>query len=159
MSKSSSRGGRWTLAGIDKARGKSQPANMSIKQFQAATEPKLLETDIQQKLFEKLAEIPYRGTFLTKFFYAVPNGGYRTKRTGGILKAEGLKKGVPDIHCFIAVPPFHSLYIEMKTKTGELSQDQESMISMLRKEGHKVVICRSVMGAIDEIFKYLGISA
>lgn len=148
----------WTEDSLKKSRSTPVVKSMSLETFKAKTKPKLLETDIQQKLIEILATIPYKGLMLSDFIYAVPNGGFRTKRTGGVLKAEGVKKGIPDLHCFIAVAPYHSLYIEMKTATGDLTESQEVVIPMLRREGHKVVICRSVEQALNEIFKYLGIS-
>ncbi len=159
MSNRFSRGSRWTQSDIDKAKKKKLPDQMSVAQYQKATTPKILETDIQQKLIEQLGRIPYRGRFLVDYFYAVPNGGYRAKRTAAVLQAEGVKRGVPDLHCFIAKAPYHSLYIEMKTETGDLTDSQEIVIPMLREQGHKVVICRSVNSALTEIFKYLGVSA
>lgn len=159
MSNRFSRGSRWTQSDIDKAKKKQLPGQMNVTQFKKVAEKKLQETDIQKKLIEVLASTPYQGRFLVDFFYAVPNGGYRTKKTGKNLKAEGLKPGIPDIHCFIAKAPYHSLYIEMKTETGDLTDSQEIVIPMLREQGHKVVICRSVNSALTEIFKYLGISA
>lgn len=46
--------------------------------------------------------------------YAIPNGGGRSKREAGILKAEGVKSGVSDLHFDAAVGNFRSLWIEMK---------------------------------------------
>lgn len=147
----------WTEDSLKKSRTAPDVKSMSLEAFKAKTKPKLLETDIQQKLMKLLAEIPYKGLTLKDFVYAVPNGGYRSKRTASVLKAEGVKSGIPDLHCFVAVHPYHSLYIEMKTETGDLSESQKSVIPMLRREGHKVVICRSVEQALNEILKYLGI--
>ena len=105
-----------------------------------------------------LSKIPYKGLTVRNFIYAVPNGGFRSKRTASVLKAEGVKRGIPDLHCFVAVHPYHSLYIEMKTETGDLTESQKSVIPMLRREGHKVLICRSEEQALNEILKYLGIA-
>ena len=44
--------------------------------------------------------------------YHVPNEGKRSN--GGILKAAGLKSGVPDICLPVANNGFHGLYIELK---------------------------------------------
>lgn len=158
MPKNMNSGKRWSLDDISRAKKKSQPSHMSVEQFNKVTAVKKLETDIQQKLFEQLELIPYKGRVLKDFFYAIPNGGFRSKKTGGILKAEGVKKGIPDIHCFIAIAPYHSLYIEMKTETGDLSGEQEQVIQLLREQGHKVVVCRNLNSALNEIFKYLGVS-
>lgn len=147
---------RWSESDLRTPRKKKTSSHMNIEQFRELS-PKKNESKIQIDLFGTLSLIPYRGVKLVDFIYAIPNGGYRPKKTGGIQKAEGLKRGVPDIHCFIAIAPYHSLYIEMKTEKGELSQYQEAVIKLLRQEGHKVVVCRSEQSALREIFKYLGI--
>lgn len=94
---------------------------------------------------------------LRDFVFAIPNGGYRSKKTGANLKKEGVKRGVPDTHCFIPIAPFHGLYIEFKTDTGDTSPDQVRVIRLLREQGYKVVICRSTRSGMDELLKYLGI--
>ena len=57
------------------------------------------ETDEQQALFDwaKISGIPD-----IDLLHAIPNGGHRNKATAGQLKAEGVKRGVPDI--FLPVP-------------------------------------------------------
>lgn len=156
MSKSINSSRRWTKKDISRARNQA-PNRMSVEAFKAATAKDLLETDIQQDFFDCIEMIRYKGKPLKEYVYAVPNGGYRPKKTGSLMKKEGVKRGVPDIHCFIAIAPFHSLYIEMKTEKGDLSPHQERVIKLLREQGHKVVVCRSAASAVDEILKYLGI--
>ncbi|WP_151812561.1 VRR-NUC domain-containing protein [Acinetobacter bereziniae] len=146
---------KWTMESLTRTRKSEKQSRMSIKDFNIQKKPQ--ETDLQKDLIKTLKLIRYKGRSLRDFVYAVPNGGYRTKRNASTLKAEGLTAGIPDLHCFVAVHPYHSLYIEMKTETGDLTESQESMIPMLRQEGHKVVICRSTQSALDELFKYLGI--
>ena len=70
------------------------------------------------------------------FFYAFPKhrrrylrievGGQRTKKTQGILKAEGVKAGTSDI--FVAVPrgAFGGLWLEVKADKGRLSDNQKT---------------------------------
>lgn len=149
--------GRWTMESINQAKKKATPSSMAVDQFKKHVASTKLETDIQQELMDILELIPFKGRKIKDFIYAVPNGGYRAKRTANILKAEGVKKGVPDLHCFVAKAPYHSLYIEMKTQKGNLTESQEGLIPVLREEGHKVVVCRSKEQAVTEILKYLGI--
>ncbi|MOA37127.1 VRR-NUC domain protein [compost metagenome] len=117
----------------------------------------MYETDIQQDFMDQAAAIPFQGGTVKDYVYAIPNGGYRSKKTGKTLKAEGVKKGIPDTHCFVARAPYHSLYIEFKTEKGQLRPEQEQVIAMLREQGHKVVVCRSSQSGITEILKYLGL--
>lgn len=88
--------------------------------------------------------------------YAVPNGGHRSKASAGKAKAEGVKKGIPD-YCFpFARGGFNALYIEFKTKTGTLSEPQKKIIPILRAQGNRVEIARSVDDGIEIVQDYLG---
>ena len=71
--------------------------------------------------------------------YAIPNGGQRSKVTGGRLKAEGLVTGMPDLHI-----PALALFIEMKTATGAVDPAQLKIHDVLRANGQTVEVCRSV---------------
>lgn len=71
--------------------------------------------------------------------FAIPNGEQRSRTTGGRLKAEGVLAGVPDL-CIPAL----SLFIEMKTATGEVSAIQKEVHERLRRDGQTVEVCRSV---------------
>lgn len=149
---------RWTNKDLTQAK-KQVPGRMTAEAFRqaqdSATNP--LETDIQQDFFEQIEAIPFRGGNLKDYVFAIPNGGHRSKRTGAILKREGVKRGVPDTHCFVAIEPYHGLYIEFKRETGDLSPYQVHMIRLLRLEKYKVVVCRSARSGVTELLKYLGI--
>ena len=95
-------------------------------------------------------------------FHAVPNGGYRSKRTAALMKAEGQLAGVPDT--FLPWPRVgpdgrveHGLYIEMKANGGRLSSSQQEIIGLLAAAGYRVVVCYSAEEAVAEIARYLGI--
>jgi hypothetical protein len=66
-------------------------------------------------------------------FYAVPNGGHRHIRVAVRLKAEGVKRGIPDLH--IMMPGGRLVYLEMKIKGGSLSADQRAFRDMARSLG------------------------
>lgn len=73
--------------------------------------------------------------------HAIPNGGKRDIRTDAMLKAEGVKPGVPDIFLPIARGPYHGMYIELKRrKGGVLSKEQEAWIRAL--DGRGVLVQR-----------------
>ncbi len=85
-------------------------------------------------------------------YCAVPNGGHRSIVTASRLKAEGVKRGVPDI--FIEEPftihtrscrrLYYGLRIELKDgKKGVVSADQKRWIEALRERGYRAEVCRS----------------
>lgn len=82
--------------------------------------------------------------------FAIPNGGYRHKRTADNLKAEGVKKGVPDL--FI---PAWNLWIEMKrVKGSQTSKEQKDWIEYLNSIGHTAVICKGYEEALKACEEY-----
>lgn len=102
-----------------------------------------------------------------RLLHSIPNGGGRgkpfiTKR--GVkhppllavkLKNEGLLAGIPDLHLPVARSGYLSLYIEMKSEDGELSDAQKQIILLLESEGNKVAVCYDSTQAIAEIQSYI----
>ena len=76
------------------------------------------------------------GVFATTF----PAGGGGAAR-GGKLKGMGLRAGVPD---WLIVHDGRALLVELKTKTGRVSEVQASAHHDLVMAGAQVAICRSV---------------
>lgn len=88
--------------------------------------------------------------------YHVPNEGLRNVRTGARMRAEGLRKGVPDICLPVARGGYHGLYIELKRlHGGRVSEDQADWISMLTDQGYKACVCRGWLDAAGVIERYL----
>ncbi len=83
--------------------------------------------------------------------WANPNGGMRDKRTAALLKAEGVKRGVPDITVAIAASGHPGMYLEMKRPGGRVSPEQREMHANLRAGGYHVVVAYTV----DEAWAYL----
>ncbi len=90
-----------------------------------------------------------------KLLYAIPNGGKRHKVVAAKLKAEGVKRGVPDLHLPVSRGVYHGLWIETKTPEGVLSDEQNHFHELLRKEGHAVIVCRSIEQCIEGVRAYL----
>ena len=90
--------------------------------------------------------------------FAIPNGGNRDAVTGAMLKAEGVRAGVPDL--FLAVPrnEFGGMFIEMKKpKGGRVSRSQTDMLAALSSSGYKTSVCHGceeAMTCIDEYLRY-----
>lgn len=98
----------------------------------------------------------FRMRFPGALIYAIPNGGYRTKTTAGLMRAEGQTAGILDLHIPIARYGYHSMYVEMKNgKRGMLSELQKEMIAKLESYGNKVAVCHSFEEFVKETESYL----
>lgn len=64
--------------------------------------------------------------------WAVPNGGFRDRRTANVLKATGVVSGVWDLHIFYK-GKFYIL--ETKTQNGRLSKEQENWLKLMQENG------------------------
>lgn len=90
-----------------------------------------------------------------RLFHAIPNGGHRSRRTAGAMKAEGVRRGVPDYCLPVARGGFHGLYIELKNATGRTSPEQRQWIADLTEQGYRAVVVRQWEAAWDELRSYL----
>ncbi len=135
-----------------------QADNMERKLLQASgvqkTKKRVTEHDEQSALIRwaRLNECRYPKL---KKLYAVPNGGYRCAKTAADLKAEGVRKGIPDLHLPVARGGYHGLWIEMKVHPNVTTPDQDIVIEELREEGHRVEVCWSMEEARDVLLDYL----
>lgn len=94
-----------------------------------------------------------------KFMFAIPNGGLRDPITAGRLRAEGVKRGVPDILLPVTNRSYAGLFIEMKRrKGGETSEFQDNYHEYLKSASYKVVTAHTWEKARDEILSYIGIA-
>lgn len=63
----------------------------------------------------------------------------------GVLVAEGALAGIPDLHLPVPSPPqYNSLYAELKTPVGKLSEAQIRVMALLEQYGNYVVVVRSL---------------
>lgn len=89
------------------------------------------------------------------FFAAVPNGGKRSRKTAADLKAEGVRRGVPDYLWPEPRGPYVGLAIELKTDTGRPTPEQRTWLAHLRSRGWRAEVARGHREAIDLITDYL----
>lgn len=92
---------------------------------------------------------------LRSVLFAVPNGGARNRKTGAILKAEGVVAGVADILLLVARGGFHGLAIEFKTAEGRQSPTQKEWQQEIEKQGYRYALVRSADEALDVAEEYL----
>lgn len=92
-----------------------------------------------------------------ELMYHIPNEGRRSIVTGGRLKAQGLRPGVPDVCLPVPNVKYTALYIELKRrKGGWVSEDQRGWIAALNRAGCRAVVCNGWDEAREEIERYLG---
>ncbi len=91
-----------------------------------------------------------------ELLHAIPMGGARHPATGKKLKAEGARKGVPDLCLPVARHDYHGLYIEMKVKGRYPTKEQKWWLDKLTEQGYQAVVCHGFAQAVDVITEYLG---
>lgn len=106
------------------------------------------EHNIQTKLIHRLDEM-MRPEIVRM---AIPNGGLRHPIVGKKLKAEGLLPGSPDL--VFALEKAKTLWLEMKTRTGGLSDVQDGVHYKLAELGHTVETAHSVDEAIAILYQH-----
>jgi hypothetical protein len=108
------------------------------------------EHQIQAAFFERLSYSPYKEYPI----FAVPNfaghhgSAVARMRSGARAKAEGRRKGVPDIVFAFPASGYHGLFVECKTDKGHLQPEQRAWLQTLATWGYAVAVCRSA----DEIW-------
>ena len=79
-------------------------------------------------------------------FFSVPNEGKRSKITGALLKAMGLRPGAVDMVLITRPPAFpdkHAVF-EFKTETGRIEPEQRDTHAVMRGEGWVVIVPRTI---------------
>ena len=116
------------------------------------------ESEEQQLLFE-WANLASKRVPELDLLVAIPNGGLRNMSVAVRLKAEGTRKGFPDMILPVARGGYHSLAIELKRiKGGTVSPEQKKWLADLSVQGWKCAVCYGFEEAKAEIEKYLGIT-
>jgi hypothetical protein len=104
------------------------------------------ESEIQIQIVELLKTV-LKGDVLWTFFPAGEAGGGRGgKVRGARLKRMGLHPGWPDLQ-FLYKGRYFGM--EVKTKTGRLSQSQRRMHSLLEEQGVSVAVVRSINDVLE----------
>lgn len=90
-----------------------------------------------------------------KLLYHIKNETMGGATQVAIDKAQGVKKGVPDLHLPVARGKYHSLYIEMKTEKGKTSPEQDWWIPELAAQGNFCEVCHGWESAVRVLRWYL----
>lgn len=92
-----------------------------------------------------------------EMLFAVPNGGARHPAVAAKLKAEGVRRGVPDLICLQPRGPYCGLAIELKATGGRPTPEQREWIARLEARGYCAHVCVGWERAREVIEEYLGI--
>jgi hypothetical protein len=118
----------------------------------------LSESDLQIAIFRWASTMEAQYPEL-KWLYHCPNGAKRDSKTAGLLKAQGVKAGILDLHLPVARGPYHGLMIELKKPDGKKatpSTEQKEYMAFLSEQGYSVyclndfdVVKSAIMGYLD----------
>lgn len=93
-----------------------------------------------------------------KNMFAIPNGGQRSRITGAMLKAEGVKSGISDMMLACPRGAYHGLFIELKKRDGgKVSTAQQDWINRLNQAGYLATVAHGAKEAVDIIINYLNL--
>lgn len=91
---------------------------------------------------------------LARLFH-VPNGGARIKAAAGKLKAEGVKRGVPDYLFPVRRGDYVGLAIELKASGGRVEPEQRDWLTHLQSQGWVAVTAYGAEEAWQFVRKYV----
>ncbi len=86
-------------------------------------------------------------------YFAIANGEKRTARTGKKLQTQGVRPGVPDL-CVIG--HFGVGFIELKTKSGHVSDEQKAWEARFKDFEIPHAVCRSIDEVMERVSKWMG---
>ena len=91
-----------------------------------------------------------------ELIFHIPNGaGKLSKRLGGLLKRMGLKKGVLDLMLPCQRGGYAGLFIEMKSKIGKPSKEQNWWAGKLKEQGYLCILAKGSDVAWVAVTSYL----
>lgn len=118
--------------------------SFTVERVKHRKKPARPEQELQRQLVIALKSLLTPATF----FFAVPNGGWRTPVEGAILNGQGVRAGVPDL---VFVHQGRTLCLELKAPKGYLTPLQRAAHVALRDAGARVEVARSLAEALGHL--------
>lgn len=87
--------------------------------------------------------------------FHIPNGGKRNPREASKLKRMGIRRGASDLFIMRARHGFNGAFIELKTKGGKLSPEQQQFLQDAENENYYTAVTWSLDEALEQIEWYL----
>jgi hypothetical protein len=128
----------------------------------APQRPRIAEDVIQAELVRWCRS--HADARLHRIFH-IPNGGQRDGRSGGLMVALGVRRGIPDLFlphmttrqvAGMAVP-VGGLWLEMKAADGVTSPQQKTWLAYFDAAGYATAVAYSLEEAQAALCGYLGI--
>lgn len=88
-------------------------------------------------------------------FHVANQGAGRSARQGAYLKAQGVRRGVPDLWMPVGNGTYCGLVIELKAGKGGASVEQVEWLELLTSQGWDARVCKGADSAISAIKEYL----
>lgn len=110
----------------------------------------------QNEHYEQSAVIQwFRLAYPKLIMFAIPNAAKRSPQLANYMKAEGMLAGVADLFLMKPSKTHHGLFIEMKSKTGKLTDQQKYFLEQAKAQGYAASVCFSFEEAQAAITNYL----
>lgn len=87
--------------------------------------------------------------------FAVPNGGKRNLFVARKMKAEGQKKGVPDVWLPVKKHTYSGLVIELKYGDNQPTREQKRWIAMLEMNDFLALVVNDIDKALEIFIAYV----
>lgn len=116
----------------------------------------------QAAVFSWVADMMNENRYLElDALHATPNGGKRTGQfgsgaAGARMKAEGVRKGFPDMSLPVSRRGYHALFIEMKVGRNKPDDYQITWLNRLTTYGNLCAVCYSWRQAAAVLSWYVG---
>ena len=92
----------------------------------------------QNEHYEQSAVIQwFRLAYPKLIIFAIPNAAKRSPQLANYMKAEGMLAGVADLFLMKPSKTHHGLFIEMKSKTGKLTDQQKYFLEQAKAQANK----------------------
>lgn len=86
-----------------------------------------------------------------------PNKGGRKKAAAGLAKAMGLLPDLPDLQLPVMRGPYIGLWVEVKALGEYPNQHQRFMHTLLREQGHCVLVAQGAQETVECVLGYLAL--
>jgi hypothetical protein len=108
-----------------------------------------------QSAFFKIVAMQERVYPMLKIMFAVPNAAKRSMALASMLKAEGMRSGVPDVMFPYNNGKYNGLALEFKSAKGKPTENQLLWIASLQKYGWDCYIVNNSESAWNYVLDYI----